>query len=1309
MTSSEESPIGSSDYTDQLLVGSTPLPPPGFQTERDAAHQIASHNVLNDRAMCGPRALNAYGSQWQTPMSNLHIPFQSDTSITQLPRGFGLTDDDGTDLTLGSNSDNPTANLMPNPGLGVEAANDTVLPNQFRGLSIFDTSRANQIWAVGAERRSGVLSGSGSTAEFAASPGDLSATGTSLHSGLLLPGVSNTRDTELFTGSSELQYTGNERAVDCTPAGGKISTLVESPCHDSSSAPGSGISSASAQNMPGLDLLSIWESRDNPARSAWLTGDSEGTARNTARSMPEPVPDLNYLNRLPAGDMENRTSDPRCQHVDNNPELAWNWDNSQNLSTQVPWGSFFVAPEPAQSPFQVSSGAGRSNVATSIGGPFESGAMDSGMWNASHATSAPGFINNHSEFAGQTFLDPYSGPQQVITAPDLSRHPNDAMQRMRNYPTVPNGNQEGGYTIVANNSSTFIANHSNTPGQLNVLPDEGHLNRTERSGLYAASTTDLQTGLPCRPDGLKLQKNASGFIAPNQRLAYTDYEVCPPGLSGFSVPSSTAVAAAYGRTAECLVQPSLSSVANVPDLTAINNQDGTTGTANTPTIAMSQTPSQPLQSTQLANCVMQSGGIPMDALSMALFMSMFMPQTSASTAPVGGPASLNPVGFNILLQQLALNLSSNSNQQISMPPTVPGTNEPLNDSARIAMALFQTQQQFLAQQQQQQQNQQQLQQHQLAVQTPSARLSQNAAIVPASSIAVNNNLQALFNSCHPPQQTQTGLISGTPAYAMPQSVGLMPPSMHAGSPVAAVTGSMLPPSVSPVGPPPPGFARALAAAATNNFPPNGFGIDSSGARGAGLCPAPLLGLTGNCVVGAGTNRASAGSGQMPSGSHGTAPAPFVVRHQPPHGHSPSNLSGTSAPLPLAGTALIPSVPQVSRSQLLEDFRNSNSRFQHMELAELRNHMVEFARDQHGSRFIQQRLETATPEEKNLVFAEIVPQAGKLMTDVFGNYVIQKFFEFGTPDQKETLSQRLYGHVVDFATQMYGCRVIQKALEAVPADTQIRIVTELRPYVMRCVKDQNGNHVIQKCIECVPPLELDFIISAFRGQVVSLSSHPYGCRVIQRILEHCMQEQTRPILEELHKGVDQLVKDQYGNYVIQHVLERGSQEDKSSIIASLRGRVPTLSAHKFASNVMEKAVANATPAERAALVNEVLHSNSPTSMSGMSLTMGDETSPGCGNGGGSTPLVEMAKDQYANYVIQRMLESADAQQRRALICRIRPMQNTLRKLNYGKHLIAKVEKFGGKGTSSLLAGSTGANTTGAGVAAIIDVTGSETGS
>lgn len=89
------------------------------------------------------------------------------------------------------------------------------------------------------------------------------------------------------------------------------------------------------------------------------------------------------------------------------------------------------------------------------------------------------------------------------------------------------------------------------------------------------------------------------------------------------------------------------------------------------------------------------------------------------------------------------------------------------------------------------------------------------------------------------------------------------------------------------------------------------------------------------------------------------------------------------------------------------------------------HVVEFSGDQHGSRFIQQKLETANSDEKDQAFREILPNAMQLMTDVFGNYVIQKFFEHGNQSQKKILANQMKGHVLALSLQMYGCRVVQK--------------------------------------------------------------------------------------------------------------------------------------------------------------------------------------------------------------------------------------------------------------------------------------------
>ncbi|CAO1946554.1 unnamed protein product [Urochloa humidicola] len=241
------------------------------------------------------------------------------------------------------------------------------------------------------------------------------------------------------------------------------------------------------------------------------------------------------------------------------------------------------------------------------------------------------------------------------------------------------------------------------------------------------------------------------------------------------------------------------------------------------------------------------------------------------------------------------------------------------------------------------------------------------------------------------------------------------------------------------------------------------------------------------------------------------------------------------------------------SSLLDEFKSNKARS--FELAEIAGHVVEFSADQYGSRFIQQKLETATVEEKNMVFEEIMPHALSLMTDVFGNYVVQKFFEHGSAEQRRQLADKLFGHVLALSLQMYGCRVIQKAIEVVDLDQKTKMVIELDGHIMKCVRDQNGNHVIQKCIECVPEDSIQFIISTFYGHVVPLSTHPYSCRVIQRVLEHCADPKTQQIvIDEILQSVCILAQDQYGNYVVQHVLEHGKPHERSIIIEKLAGQI-----------------------------------------------------------------------------------------------------------------------------------------------------------
>ena len=69
--------------------------------------------------------------------------------------------------------------------------------------------------------------------------------------------------------------------------------------------------------------------------------------------------------------------------------------------------------------------------------------------------------------------------------------------------------------------------------------------------------------------------------------------------------------------------------------------------------------------------------------------------------------------------------------------------------------------------------------------------------------------------------------------------------------------------------------------------------------------------------------------------------------------------------------------------------------------------------------------------------------------------------------------------------------------------------------------------------------------------------------------------------------------------------------------------------KYFSNVVEKCVTHASRAERALLIDEVC----------------------CQNDGPHSALYTMMKDQYANYVVQKMIDMAEPAQRKIIMHKV----------------------------------------------------------
>ncbi|CAN8096452.1 unnamed protein product [Discula destructiva] len=340
-------------------------------------------------------------------------------------------------------------------------------------------------------------------------------------------------------------------------------------------------------------------------------------------------------------------------------------------------------------------------------------------------------------------------------------------------------------------------------------------------------------------------------------------------------------------------------------------------------------------------------------------------------------------------------------------------------------------------------------------------------------------------------------------------------------------------------------------------------------------------------------------------------------------------TGPAGMVPRGGRIQDPNVG--IRCQELEEFRRSSKSNRKWELKNFFGQIVEFAGDQQGSRFLQEKIPTANSDDRQRVFDEIMVNANALMVDVFGNYVIQQLFQHGTMVQKKLLAARMKDNVVQLSMQLYGCRCVQEAIQYVLVEQQVELAKELEPEILRIMKNDNGNHVVQKVLSKLPRNRIDFIYDAVRGRVFELSQQQYACRVIQRMIEKGSEEDREFLLQEFQEVASRLVTDNWGNYVVQAVIRQGGLEARSKVIRLCIDQFLAFSKQKVASNVMEHCIEYGTEEDRLEMYRLVTR-------------RGDD---------GNSLLHVMWKDNFANYVVQKLCHCLTGAEQAVLVNESRP--------------------------------------------------------
>lgn len=319
-----------------------------------------------------------------------------------------------------------------------------------------------------------------------------------------------------------------------------------------------------------------------------------------------------------------------------------------------------------------------------------------------------------------------------------------------------------------------------------------------------------------------------------------------------------------------------------------------------------------------------------------------------------------------------------------------------------------------------------------------------------------------------------------------------------------------------------------------------------------------------------------------------------------------------------------------------------------------NFLLEIIRCSEGSRMIQQSMDLATLEQKRYAFNLLIPEISSFSIDPFANYVVQKFFDTGDAILRTHITRQLMGHILNLSVNMYGCRVIQKAIDYASPEILSMLVCELkqRGGIKQCIHNQNGNHVIQKLIEKSPDFLIGEILAPVQHRIADLSKHIYGCRVIQKLLKYCQDRKLLAgIIMQISSSIRSLCFNEFGNYVVQFLLQNGAPRDTVNVIRRLHKFILALSTNKYGSNVAEKCFTTGNEAQREAFINIVL----------------DGTN-------GTAPFFDMVKNEYGNYVIQKMMEGGNSEQVNRIIRSYKSFGLNDEDLRFAKYIKTKIDKI-----------------------------------
>ena len=294
----------------------------------------------------------------------------------------------------------------------------------------------------------------------------------------------------------------------------------------------------------------------------------------------------------------------------------------------------------------------------------------------------------------------------------------------------------------------------------------------------------------------------------------------------------------------------------------------------------------------------------------------------------------------------------------------------------------------------------------------------------------------------------------------------------------------------------------------------------------------------------------------------------------------------------------------------------------------------------GSRMFTSYFKSTSPEIIHLLYTETKPFLNEILTNTNSSHFYKKFYTYLSHTDKLDFLLHIQDSFITYALDTVSTYPIQHIIEQTPSLQEQHIIIEcIIPHIdMLCI-DTYGTHVLEKVLNVFEYEYTCYIYNYVLDNFLHLAMNVNGICVVKKVLlEYKYMNIHKQLVKIVYDNALELIVHAYGNYVIQIILDKWDEKEVAFILTKFNEKYVELSNKKYSSNVIERCLER-SECVLTTYIKEI-----------------------CCEG----KVVEVMKNGYGNYVVQKALKISKGSNRIYLVDNVNKNINKL----CDKKLIAK---------------------------------------